>query len=1033
MTRPLTIFLSMLTTAAMPAVVAAQVVVQPLGFTDADRLAAMVKRLAINPAELGALIEAGELSLRLDDLSGAASLFARADQIDPRSGRVKAGMARILVRAERPGEALRYFGMAERLGLAPAAFAADRGLAYDLLGEQERAQRDYRLALKAGPTDETVRRYALSLGILGRRDLALEQLAPLLRHADRAAWRARAFVLAMAGDAGEASRIATTMMPPGMATGLQPFFQRLALLPAIDRAFAVHFGEVRATPERLADARLTPVLPALGPDPDAPRVMLAAAAPPSREDRRRARGGRNKRRDAAIEVARRSEAVPAQTIPAPRVAPVQLAAASSAAVPAPIAAATTRLAAVPVAAPPRRAGASAITSPAAGGAVAAQLAQAAPAGRAAAALPAAVPVPVAAENAGAAPAGVPASVPLRRTGGAAMPRVATGRAAAVEPAASAWRVAAPAPAPASMPAPGGRVATASPLVPVAARPLGYAPSPPRASLPAVPVAAAVQPGSGAMATQPGALPGAAGRGPTPAQLANAASPAALAGAIASNAPMPALTAAASAPVPASMLASTRVAAASPWVRTAAPPRASFTAVPMPALIEPGWGAVSTQPGASPVLAARVATPTQLADAALPAAVPGTAIASNAPVPALTATGPAPTTIMSAPFATGDAASSATAGSAGPAPASSVAALPAATAGMSVRDAAASIAVSDAARSVAGPGPVAASLSAISGVAAPWGASGAVNGSSIASVEMPPSAAAIVPTASLAVTPGAVEARGPAAADAGVAVPFSAPGAGEDTILAQIIANLAIPATELGITGPRRGADAASTVRPAAANAVPRPASGGAAGERGSDRTGPRDFGDAARKPGATRTAGDERTNHDRRERDASRSSSKAAGHYRVKFASTDAGQADRASAGAKRGLDKSPSRDEAAADALSTRGKKAAPDEKATAAKADRAKAAQGNPERLWVQVAGGASADDLPKAWAAAKAKAPTAFARRTAYTTPLRATHRVLAGPFKTEAEARSFVNQLARKGVPAFTFTSDKGQPVTKLPSE
>ena len=35
-------------------------------------------------------------------------------------------------------------------------------------------------------------------------------------------------------------------------------------------------------------------------------------------------------------------------------------------------------------------------------------------------------------------------------------------------------------------------------------------------------------------------------------------------------------------------------------------------------------------------------------------------------------------------------------------------------------------------------------------------------------------------------------------------------------------------------------------------------------------------------------------------------------------------------------------------------------------------------------------------------------------------------------TDAEARTFVNQLAKAGVPASTFTSDAGQVVTKLGS-
>jgi Flp pilus assembly protein TadD len=293
--------------AGMPCIVTAQAVVQPIpGTTDADKLAEQMRALAANPRDLPALLRAGELSLELEDLSGAASLFARAEKIDPRSARLKAGEASVLVRSERPGQALRFFALAEQYGLNPASFASDRGLAYDLIGEQERAQRDYRLALKQGPDPEITRRYALSLGISGKRDAALALLDPLLRDTDRGAWRARAFVLAMSGDVAGAERIATTMMPPGMADGLLPFFQRLPSLPAVDRAFAVHFGEIRATPERIADARLVPALPTLGPDPEAPvqlaRVETKAPVETDREDRKKRRKN-NKEKPGRVELA----------------------------------------------------------------------------------------------------------------------------------------------------------------------------------------------------------------------------------------------------------------------------------------------------------------------------------------------------------------------------------------------------------------------------------------------------------------------------------------------------------------------------------------------------------------------------------------------------------------------------------------------------------------------------------------------------------------------------------------------------------
>ncbi|WP_141225162.1 tetratricopeptide repeat protein, partial [Listeria monocytogenes] len=126
----------------------------------------------------------------------------------------------------------RYFALADSYGIDPQRIASDRGLAYDLIGEQERAQREYRVALKSQvgdqeDRDEAARRYALSLGISGRGAQALEVIDPLLRKQDRGAWRARAFVLAMNGKGAEATRIATTTLPAGMAQGLQPFFDRL--------------------------------------------------------------------------------------------------------------------------------------------------------------------------------------------------------------------------------------------------------------------------------------------------------------------------------------------------------------------------------------------------------------------------------------------------------------------------------------------------------------------------------------------------------------------------------------------------------------------------------------------------------------------------------------------------------------------------------------------------------------------------------------------------------------------------------------
>jgi tetratricopeptide (TPR) repeat protein len=264
---------------------------------DADRLGDEMRILAQNPRDLRALLSAAEISTRLDDTSAALAFYARAEAIEPENPRIFAGRAAALVRLQRPGEAMRLFQQAEQRGLPMADYAADRGLAYDLLGNPALAQRDYKVALGRGRADETLRRYALSLGITGRPDEAMAVLDPLLRRSDRAAWRARAFILAMNGDVAGAERISTSMMPGNMGAALTPFFRRLSSLTVGDKAFAVHFGQLSPTQARRADAAMAPQLPAY--IPEAPRLQVAAAAPvaaPVRQGRDR-RSRRERERD----------------------------------------------------------------------------------------------------------------------------------------------------------------------------------------------------------------------------------------------------------------------------------------------------------------------------------------------------------------------------------------------------------------------------------------------------------------------------------------------------------------------------------------------------------------------------------------------------------------------------------------------------------------------------------------------------------------------------------------------------------------
>lgn len=256
----------------------------------ADRLAANLKLLSQNPKDVSVLTDAGRSAIAIGDYAAALSFLARAEELAPNNGRVKAAIGSALVMSERPADALRLFGEASALGAPEVEIIGDRGLAHDLLGENRRAQRDYQIALRMKADDEITRRYALSLGITGDRDQALRLLDPLLRQQDPTGWRARAFVLAMNGDMRGAESIATTVMPAGMGDTMRPFLRRLAQLNPADRALAVNFGTMPSDTTRFASAdtgRLIPA-PELAPtNAGEPVAKPGRSEPSSKAPRRR--------------------------------------------------------------------------------------------------------------------------------------------------------------------------------------------------------------------------------------------------------------------------------------------------------------------------------------------------------------------------------------------------------------------------------------------------------------------------------------------------------------------------------------------------------------------------------------------------------------------------------------------------------------------------------------------------------------------------------------------------------------------------
>ncbi|WP_183954651.1 SPOR domain-containing protein [Sphingobium fontiphilum] len=247
---------------------------------EAQDLNGHLARLAANPRDVNALIGAGEAALALDDPQAAAGFFARADAIESGNGRIKAGQGRVMLAMQNPAQALTLFDQASRIGYNAANFAPYRALARDLTGDQAGAQEDYRTALKATPDDpELIRRYAASLGISGQVDAAEQVLKPLLYKSDRAAWRYRAFILAMNNRQDDARKIAEQTLPAQLATGLVPYLQKMPYLTGAQKAAAVHLGHFPARiGTQIAAITPTTAAPSANGAP-APATKVAETAP----------------------------------------------------------------------------------------------------------------------------------------------------------------------------------------------------------------------------------------------------------------------------------------------------------------------------------------------------------------------------------------------------------------------------------------------------------------------------------------------------------------------------------------------------------------------------------------------------------------------------------------------------------------------------------------------------------------------------------------------------------------------------------
>jgi Flp pilus assembly protein TadD len=296
----------LLLTASVPLAaqeVVSREVVQPLPSEEVQRLNRALVALAKAPRDLDALVEAGTAAMGIDDLEAAVGFFGRAADIDPNHPRVALGLGAVYLRSGRPGEAIPQFDRARAAGVPAREVLPDQALAFDLVGDQKSAQLAYAEALDFDPgNDEARRRQAISFAIAGNRARFEEALRPLLDKRDMAAFRARAFGLAILGDQARAAAITEQVMPRDLSSRIIPYLAYMPRLTAAQQAAAANLGIfpraadigrddprlARLATEAQADSRLEPsgaplgrpATPTPAPTPaPAPTAVSVAVAP----------------------------------------------------------------------------------------------------------------------------------------------------------------------------------------------------------------------------------------------------------------------------------------------------------------------------------------------------------------------------------------------------------------------------------------------------------------------------------------------------------------------------------------------------------------------------------------------------------------------------------------------------------------------------------------------------------------------------------------------------------------------------------
>jgi Flp pilus assembly protein TadD len=170
--------------------------------------------LADHPANADALLRKGEASYRLGDLATARTSFLAVLSKQPDSYEAQLGMGRVELASNARAAQIRFQRLA---ALQPRNVTAltDLGIAYDLLGQHDTAQRMYRMALTIAPDLVSARsNLGLSLALSAQPDMAMQVLRPLDATRAQSARMRENLTTVMSGPSG--------YIPPPLETAVAP-------------------------------------------------------------------------------------------------------------------------------------------------------------------------------------------------------------------------------------------------------------------------------------------------------------------------------------------------------------------------------------------------------------------------------------------------------------------------------------------------------------------------------------------------------------------------------------------------------------------------------------------------------------------------------------------------------------------------------------------------------------------------------------------------------------------------------------------